>query len=482
MNLHSNATCCQSRANAYGSSPYFMKLPVSSVSLLVSVLWFLLCRPVQGAQAAVWDRNTWQHQSSLSVDELPGFKPGPPPTLSRYGGWVERKFRATGFFHTEKARERWWLVDPDGCAFLSAGLCSVNLSTFDSAVVQRTFTNGTVWAEHTAHLLKSAGFNTLGRWSRWELFRPQHPMPYTTTLSFMQSYAKRRATANGERGFPRQCMPVFDPNFQEFCDDYATVLDATKDDPWLLGHFTDNELPFRPDSLTNFLGLPSTDMGHKAAIHWLTEHNITPDRITPKDQEEFLTEVARRYYSTVVTAIRKHDPNHLVIGSRIHGRTICPAVFRGSAPLDVVSINYYHRWSPEPERLTNWMVLSGRPFLVSEWYAMSVQPDKIPQTGAGFRVRTDAERGLFYQNMTLGLLRHPGCVGWHWFKYGGDEPGIHKGLVNLQFTPHQPLLDRMKHLNAQLYRLAEHYQHSTTKMAPEPVNKPAAVQRGSSSR
>jgi hypothetical protein len=428
--------------------------------VVVCALLLLTHGPAQAAEAQVWDDGKWQPKSALALEELAGFKPGPRVSLSRYGGWAERKFRATGFFRVEHARDRWWLVDPEGCAFLSVGLCSVNLSTFDPAVVRRTFTNDVAWAGQAAQLLKSAGINTLGRWSQWQAFRPQNPIPYTTTLSFMNSYAKSRPSANGQRGFPNQCMPVFDPEFAEFCDRYAAVLDATKDDPWLLGHFTDNELPFRPNSLTNFLALPASDVGHQAALRWLADRGSKPAKITAKDEDDFLTETARRYYSTVVTAIRKHDPNHLVIGSRIHGRTICPAVFRGSAALDVVSINYYHHWSPEPARMAEWVKLSGRPFLISEWYAMSVPPDNIPKTGAGFRVRTDAERGLFYQNMTLGLLRNPGCVGWHWFKYGGDEPGVHKGVVSPEFTPHQPILDRMKEINDRVYRLAEHFQSS----------------------
>lgn len=409
-------------------------------------------------EAEVWADGGWQKKPALTVSDLKGVDPGPEVQLSRYGGWTERKFRSSGFFRTEHAADRWWIVDPEGCAFLSVGLCSVNLGSFDPAVVRRTFTNDGAWAGLTAGLLRSSGFNTLGRWSAWDAFRPQHPIPYTTTLSFMDAYAGSRPSANGERGFPHECMPVFDPEFPAFCDRYAAALEATKDDAWLLGHFTDNELPFRPDSLTNFLALPPSDVGHQAALRWLAERGSAPDKITPQDEGDFLTETARRYYSTVVAAIRKHDPNHLVIGSRIHGRTICPAVLRGSASLDVVSVNYYHRWSPEPERTAEWVALSGRPFLVSEWYAMSVPPDQIPETGAGFRVRTDAERGLFYQNMTLGLLRDKGCVGWHWFKYGGDQPGVHKGVVSPEFAPHEPLLRRMKEINMDAYRLADHLQ------------------------
>jgi len=42
-------------------------------------------------------------------------------TLDRFGGLESVHFTPTGFFRVEKA-DRWWLVTPDGAAFLSFGL------------------------------------------------------------------------------------------------------------------------------------------------------------------------------------------------------------------------------------------------------------------------------------------------------------------------------------------------------------------------
>ena len=43
-----------------------------------------------------------------------------------YGGWVKKKFRKTGWFHVERENGRYWLADPEGNAFLSAGLDCIN--------------------------------------------------------------------------------------------------------------------------------------------------------------------------------------------------------------------------------------------------------------------------------------------------------------------------------------------------------------------
>ena len=41
--------------------------------------------------------------------------------FDRYGGWLGKKFEATGFFRVEKDK-RWWIVTPKGNAFLSWGI------------------------------------------------------------------------------------------------------------------------------------------------------------------------------------------------------------------------------------------------------------------------------------------------------------------------------------------------------------------------
>jgi len=419
------------------------------------LLILLAATAARAEKASLLEKGRWRQVSALTPRDLPGFSPAKDIQLSQYGGLASTKVKATGFFRTEKVDGRWWLVDPEGCLFISAGLCSVNLSTFGGNPGK--FGTKEKWAEAAAELLRAHGFNTLGRWSDWQPFRslPQ-PMVYCTKLSFMGAYKNRRDPKNGERGYPHLTMPVFDPEFETFCDDYARQLAATKDDPWLLGHFSDNELPFRPNSLSNFLKLPATDPGRKAAAEWLRPGGFS-GRITPRVEAAFVEHVACRYYTVVARAIKKHDPNHLYLGSRIHGRCITEPVFRGARPCDVVSVNCYHRWTAEHDRMTRWLRASGRPFVASEWYAMSLDSPQRKISGAGFRVRTNRDRGLFYSNFTLSLLRHPGCVGWHWFKYGGDGRGFHKGIVDPQFQPHQPLLDLMKEVNDQVYPLAMYF-------------------------
>ena len=423
-------------------------LPTGLLAAAVaSAMGLALPRSARAETAHLRDDGRWKAVEARRVGEIPGFRPVQAVERSRYGGLAAKRRKATGFFRTEHVEGRWWLVDPDGCLFLSVGLCSVNLSCFDGP---GNFGSEAKWAAATADLLHANGFNTLGRWSDADRFRDlKKPIPYCTSTSFMGAYKQKRPRANGERGFPHETMPVFDPEWPDFCNRYAERLAETKADPWLLGHFSDNELPFRPDALDNFLALPASDVGHREAVRFLASRGKTPRTATNADNDAFCTLVAERYYTAVAEAIRRHDPNHLVLGSRLHGRCIRGPTFRGARAVDVVSVNYYHRWSVEADRIAEWVRLSGRPVLVSEWHAMALAPGEDVRS-AGFRVQTQRDRGRFYQNFALGLLEHPGCVGWHWFKYGSRE----KGIVTESFEPRRDALDLMRELNGQVYPLA----------------------------
>jgi hypothetical protein len=97
-------------------------------------------------------------------------------------------------------------------------------------------------------------------------------------------------------------------------------------------------------------------------------------------------------------------------------------------------------------------------------YAKGMDSGFANTTGAGWVVKTQADRGRFYQNFTLGLLESGGCVGWHWFKYRDNDPtsktadpsnlDSNKGIVNLRLEPYAPLLQAMHELNRQVYALA----------------------------
>jgi hypothetical protein len=74
-----------------------------------------------------WPTKTHSFQemaARLTAEYERAKQPQPPlPGRSRFGGFAGKHFAATGWFRTEHDGQRWWLVDPDGYAFFSHGVC-----------------------------------------------------------------------------------------------------------------------------------------------------------------------------------------------------------------------------------------------------------------------------------------------------------------------------------------------------------------------
>ncbi len=435
--------------------------------------------PLMTRAAKTNPNSKWEDYPTRLVASLPDYQPTTDGERSTYGGIKAGPHAATGFFHAERLARRWWLIDPEGCRFLHVGVVSVACPPLSGPLkrnLAEAFSTPEQWATATTDFLHAAGFNGTGAWSDTDRLRAsKHPVAYTKIWNFMSSYGAKRGgmhQQSGHMGYPKDCIFVFDPQFATFCDDYAKRLAAAKEDPWLLGHFSDNELPFYRNTLDNFLKLPAADPGRQAVDQWLKERrakNPAAQELTDEMREEFLGFVVDRYLHITTAAIRKYDPNHLCLGPRFNGQALkSKALFQAAGRhLDVIAVNYYHAWSPDPGQTRQWVEWSGKPFLVTEWYAKGMDSGFANTTGAGFVVKTQADRGRFYQNFTLGLLESGGCVGWHWFKYRDNDPNdkkadpsnldSNKGVVSLSLEPYLPLVQAMRELNRQVYALADYF-------------------------
>lgn len=81
--------------------------------------------------------------------------------------------------------------------------------------------------------------------------------------------------------------------------------------------------------------------------------------------------------------------------------------------------------------------------------------------GGGWLVRTQKNRGEFYQNFCLRLLEARNCVGWVHFEYndGYDSDGkaSNKGIVSIEYEPYKSFLLPMRQLNLAVYSLIDYY-------------------------
>lgn len=419
----------------------------------------------------------WVSHATRLLELLDGFQPGPEVAVNRFGGRLDRPALApAGFFRTALIDGRQWLIDPEGRLFYHIAINSVNPPRRADAL----FGSADAWAAAVVPRLRAIGFNGLGNWPSDRVLPLEPRLVWVRRHNFMFAFARKWdlvEPAAGTQGFRNRVMPVFHPDFEPFCEQYARDLASSAADPHLLGIMTDNELQCPVDLLDRCLdGDPAIEAlrpNRDAARGWLAERGWNGDReaLTVRDRYQFVAYAFERYYRIVTTAIRRVDPNHLYLGSRLNyasGQFDNPWFWRALAPYhDAVSVNYYHNWGPDPTHFTDWEEWAGKPILLTEWYAKAMDVPGLANThGAGWLVRTQEDRGRFYQHFVLGALETPSIVGYHFFKYLDDPAastaldsagGANKGMFDVDGQPHAPLVARATAVNRQVYNLIDFF-------------------------
>jgi hypothetical protein len=421
----------------------------------------------------------WVDYPTRTIEHLKGYQRKDDRKFGEFLGISSDQTTKTGFWHIEKHDGRFWLVDPDGNLNIHRAVCSVTVGSGEhqKKVFAEKFGTKSVWADETVKLLRSHGFNGTGSWADMTALgaassHSSTPLGHTYNLALMSQYGMDRTVqVPGHRAYPNDCIFVFEPEFERFCDtSVARQVANLKDDPNLLGYFTDNELPFKMNALEGYLKMENPgDPGRRAAETWLADRNKTKEQIEDSDRWAFLGYLGETYSAITAKAIRKHDPNHLILGPRLYSDNRSRAMLmKGIAKhIDVISFNYYGVWTPLEEHTKGWAEWTGKPFMVTEWYTKGEDSGLPNKTGAGWNVKTQRDRGLFYRNYTLALLECGNCVGWHWFKYQDNDPthknpepsniDSNKGIVDNDYRPHKDLMDQMKQINEQVFDLIEYF-------------------------
>ena len=412
---------------------------------------------------------TWKGRETRTLEafDVPPLASG---ALTRFGGLAANPREATGFFRVEKIGDRWWMIDPQGGRFFFAGVCSLKPESKLSAKepFERLFGSEEVWAETTLELLREHGFNGCGGFSDHERLRSAKlPLPYTITLGLMSGFGRKIGVTHaesGHTGYADDVIPVFEPGFAEFCAEQCRGrLAAMAEDPWLVGVFSDNELPIKRDVLDRMLRRGGATQAAAEAFM------AGKGEVTDEWRREFVRHVFDTYFRITTQAIRAVLPRHLCLGSRFHSpaKTVSGVWKAAGRWCDVISMNYYDHWSPQKEHLRQWHEWSGKPCLITEFYVKGMDSGMANTSGAGWVVRTQADRGAFYQNFTLELLEAKTCVGWHWFKYLDNDPAnrqtdasnrdSNKGILNGRYEPYTPLLEAMRELNLRIHPLIQQF-------------------------
>jgi hypothetical protein len=450
----------------------------TNIFLFIVIGFNVSCKAQQNIDAKIWSKDSlkkvhyshWQSFPSNTVDATKGLKQT-NETIDIYGGLSKTTQKATGFFRTVKINNRWWMIDPLGNEFITTAVNGLRQGKSPNNVTafQNKFTTVDNWMKESKQMLDDNGFNTAGSWSdiaaiiAYNKTAPK-PIVYTTQLSLLGNFRHKVIKENPERKSASELSFIFDEGFETFCDKELHKISVYQNDANLLGHFSDNEIPFTHNEFNDLLKDRNPNL-----LNWLKEKGIEEANITTETKKEFIGFVAAKYFSTVAPLIKKYDPNHLYIGSRLHSNAKNNQfVFKAAEPfVDIVSINYYGFWQPQQSDIDNWNAWTTKPFFITEFYTKAEETGMSNLSGAGWIVKTHKDRGIHYQNFCLELLKAKNCVGWHWFRYQDNDPNdktadasnsdSNKGIVDTDYKSYTELLKWMKQLNSNKYGLVNFF-------------------------
>jgi len=441
------------------------------------------------------------------------------------GSGKRHGLQGTGYFRLARVAGRQVLLTPDGNLFFQLGVCGINVTDDFTTVAGRRGSyewlpprSGPLasawrekspdvvsfyianwvrkfgkpfsleeWTGQVVERLRGWGFNSGGAFSVQSATMRAQNFPFVATLPI-----------DGKHGFkmtPQRvgAGEIMDPFATENGEALRRLLSGRSEssitDPLLIGYFLGNEQHFEQlrRLVPTFAG--SGSPAKRALVAQLrtkypslAELNAAWRLATPlvsweqaeeqplfvvseqaqQDASVFHRTYLDAYFRMITSALRAHDPNHLILGSRFTPATASDldTVEISGRYLDVVSVNYY-TYRVEPSFLESVHVRSGgRPLLLSEWYYGAVDQGLAP----GVEVRTQGERAKAYRNYVEQSAALPFVVGTQWFIFNDQSltgrffeglrgEGNNTGLVNVADRPYRELVRATRETGALIYEL-----------------------------
>ncbi|MBQ6174950.1 MAG: hypothetical protein IJK28_10025 [Clostridia bacterium] len=438
---------------------------------------------------------------------------------SRFGGDLSVRWEGTGYFRTHFDGKRWYLADPDGYRFVSAGLdCCIpgdasyvegiecllseipdrekfapafemteRNERFAGLYVNHSITNlirvfGSEWKQAWMEITKARlirwQFNTVGNWSDPEFIRWAR-LPYVWPLA---DFPTTKTTVF--RDFP----DVFSEEYEANAEVFAQQLAPLKDDECMVGYFLRNEpewafvqgLIIADKVLENpadtcckqrMIAFLREKYGDIAALNaaWGTSYAGFEDLRQPQppvssfgeaakaDARAFSAVLIRRYSAVPSRACRKVDSHHLNLGMRF-AMLLDPILLEGHENFDVFSLNGYDAdIRPSVQKAGE---LTGKPIMIGEFHFGA--PDAGMLAAAICSVATQEDRGRAYRAYYESASDSPFFVGAHYFSLNDqcvlgrfDGENCQIGMVDVCHRPYGIFTEEVTRVNREVYRIAD---------------------------
>jgi hypothetical protein len=413
-----------------------------------------------------------------------------------------------GFFRVGRSvNGRWWMIDPDGKPFHHRGSTGLNAGGTGGRRAGLPPVDGRTVRKWTG-LLRKWGFNAMGAWSTPEFFG--NGMPYTETIEgyYVEPWLDMKFPDVFDplwaRNLDAKCRPICEAvkdsrmmigyfldnerGFMEFPGRAQTVTARSptyrRDGPLPVHGL---ELAAEPKLNISGIGLLQYCLSQKEGVPageraWefvLARHGtmqgvgrawgitlgtrtdvrllaareeILISKAYLRDLRDFVALWVEQYYKVFTQTIRRHDPNHLILGMR-HGGIPGPVTLAvESRWTDVISQNSYRAEFMEGFDVTyqasHTPILDGEFNTYTDSYSVARNPIEPP---GGYDAHTRWQiRG---QAALDNVARHPGIVGYTMYRWNGS--GNDDKLWNLKGNrPNKPVVAELQRINCRSLPIA----------------------------
>jgi hypothetical protein len=429
----------------------------------------------------------------------------------RFGGWTGKQFEASGFFRTEFDGKRWWLVTPEGNAFITFGVNHYHASWWTQDH-NRAYWNETFGAKNSYDAnwnkgfrnaalkdLKRLGINTLG-------IHTDAPMltepPGNARFPYVAEYTPLKLS-HYLNPSPESYMDIFSQDYVDICEQTAKAMVAPyANDPMILGFcmsdcplFTDGEAKWYngttfPRQIRNlgshspgkriYVQLMSklyqriTDFNRvyqtqfnawedlSKATHW--RDNLDPQSEDERrDNAHFLELCVDQYYKTAKLAFKRHNPNHLFLGDKLNGNSdgLDAVIKITSRYTDLINFQYYDSLENQAISMQRWSetVSIEQPLLNGD-SAFTVPTETMPKPFGPHCSNQEERAKLTLEYMKQSLARND-FVGWHMCGIidttkcmPGKEDHQHQGLMTTHGEYYPAMEESVQKISSQMYAYA----------------------------
>jgi hypothetical protein len=346
----------------------------------------------------------------------------------------------TKFFTLARKNSRWIFIDPEGNPFWSLGMNHIDPATLrylESGDIWNTRYSNSMqtWLGQVRADLLDWGFNSVGwvqevvtinpenhRHSRSFTFEEYQwlDMPYCHLLPFAETHQWEIETRQPD--FTRR-------GFEEWCDyvarDHCTRM---RDDPKLIGYF--------------YTDCPM--WVHTARDNEWKGPLFDPERLHSETGRRELFDLATRYYRVTHEAIRRYDPNHLILGDRYEANAPLPEIVIDAAMayVDVLSFQCFDTPEKVHEKLARWATYSHRPVLIAD------SAQRQPVSDSSWPAHSDRENDPHAHGRVLRMLTEiPECVGYHLCGAYLKNRTRRSGLRDHRDIPAEEIIDGIREQN-----------------------------------